>query len=441
MKRTLQPILPVATLLALALLGLWLARRDHTPEERNPPRQPADSRLTPLSPLAMQPDWSRLDPLQESVTRTEFESLLTTVFTTGGGWREHIELGPDSATILTGEPAPKDRYLLRFAKPGTAGNMARYWRKASEMPPAPENQPLAGIRIAIDPGHIGGSWARMEERRLQVGSSAPVMEGDMTLKVAQLLKPRLEKLGAEVTLVRKNAEPVTTLRPESLQEEAHSAPAIPAGGLSPRKLAEQLFYRTAEIRARADLVNERIRPDLLVCLHFNAEPWGNPDQPELTDRSHFHILLNGAYSDSELKFADQRYAMIRKLASGIHHEEAAVAGTVAEVFSGATQLPPFLYPPDAPNARPVNANSYLWARNLLANRLYDCPVLFMEPYVMNSTSDHPRMAAGDYGGTRGFNGRELPSIFREYADALTASLARHYSSARGNQNTPLGIPD
>ena len=36
----------------------------------------------------------------------------------------------------------------------------------------------------------------------------------MTLHVAKLLKPRLEALGATVSLVRENAEPVTPIRPE-----------------------------------------------------------------------------------------------------------------------------------------------------------------------------------------------------------------------------------
>jgi hypothetical protein len=55
----------------------------------------------------------------------------------------------------------------------------------------------------------------------------------------------------------------------------------------------------------------------------------------------------------------------------------------------------------------------------------------MEPYVMNSTLDYPRLQAGDYDGLREINGKMVPSIFREYADALTEGLARHYAAQRG----------
>jgi hypothetical protein len=47
--------------------------------------------------------------------------------------------------------------------------------------------------------------------------------------------------------------------------------------------SEILFYRYSEIRRRAALVNFKLNPDLLLCLHFNAEGWGNPTSPTVTD--------------------------------------------------------------------------------------------------------------------------------------------------------------
>jgi len=122
--------------------------------------------------------------------------------------------------------------------------------------------------------------------------------------------------------------------------------------------------------------------------------------------------------------------MLEKLLGRTHDEEASVGATVADVFVERTSLPPYIYPDNAPNARAVNNHPYLWARNLLANRLYDCPVIFMEPYVMNSTFDMPRMQAGDYEGLREINGIMQQSIFREYTDALVEGLAVHYARHR-----------
>ena len=99
-------------------------------------------------------------------------------------------------------------------------------------------------------------------------------------------------------------------------------------------------------------------------------------------------------------------------------------------MAATTGLPPFVYPAASPNARPVNGHPYLWSRNLLANRLYDCPVIFMEPYVMNSTIDLPRLHAGDYEGIREINGVPRQSIFREYADALAEGLRKIVKATR-----------
>ena len=78
----------------------------------------------------------------------------------------------------------------------------------------------------------------------------------------------------------------------------------------------------------------------------------------------------------------------------------------------------------------VGTNEAVWARNLLANRLYECPVIFLEPYRMNHEEVYARVQAGDYEGEREVAGKMRRSIFREYADAVVAGLRDYYSSAR-----------
>lgn len=393
---------------------------DHT-QVRPAPR-------TDLSVLAKAPDWSGLDAYQETMTEAMFVGLLDTIFTTSDQWRELIELTPDGAKIQTASDKP---YYLRFALRGHEAPSPRSWRSANEHPPAPAGFPLEGVHLAIDPGHLGGDWAKMEERWFAMEGQEPVIEGEMTLYVARLLKTRLEELGAEVSLVRNSLEPVTDRRPEELMETIRETALEPESPEGLRRLAERLFYRTAEIHARAERVNETLRPDLVLCLHFNAEGWGDPQEPTLVNRTHLHLLLNGAYTPDELALEDQRFAMIRKVLQRTYFEEKQVGATVASIFAQKTQLPPYRYSLERGNVRAIPGQTYLWARNLLANRLYDCPVIFMEPYVMNSIQDHARIQAGDYLGEREIAGIMKPSIFREYADALAEGLAQHYRRERG----------
>ena len=76
---------------------------------------------------------------------------------------------------------------------------------------------------------------------------------------------------------------------------------------------------------------------------------------------------------------------------------------------------------------PVGDDDYVYARNLAANRQFDGPVIFLEPYFMNNRDVYARIQAGDYEGVKEVNGTSYPSIFREYADAVTAGVIRYFA--------------
>jgi N-acetylmuramoyl-L-alanine amidase len=377
-----------------------------------------------LSPLAPQPKWRLLGEYQESITRAEFLRLLDGVYAPDGAAAGLIEVDEKAARIR--EIAGEDKWFtLRFAENNaTAKAPPRYWRPLSELR-AKNSTPLAGWRIAIDPGHLGGRWARMEERWFVIGDSKPVTEGDLTLQAARHLAGELRSLGAEPILIRDSDEPATSLRPEKLTKLAKAGLAQPGkepGDRAVRLESERLFYRTAEIRARADLVNDKIRPDLVVCLHLNAEPWGDPAKPTLTPNNHLHLIINGAYSADELANDDVRFDMMLKLLGRTHAPELALSEIVARAMARATGLPPFIY--NTNNARRASADGYIWARNLLANRLYHCPVIYLEPYVMNNRDVFDRVQAGDYDGEKMVAGKKRPSLTREYAGGVAEGLKK-----------------
>ncbi len=279
----------------------------------------------------------------------------------------------------------------------------------------------------------------MEERWFKIGQVAPVQEGDMTLQVAQLLAPRLQSLGAKVSLVRDKAEPLTPYRPSDLEaiarqfleragitepREDFDGPADPEKEHTVAWQREQLFYRNSEIRRRASLVNYRLQPDLVLCLHFNAEPWGDPNHPTLVKKNHLHLLVNGSYLPAELELDDERCEMLQKLLSGAYPEELALAETLARAMAKKTGLPPYHYKTE--NVTPVGTSGYVYARNLMATRLYRCPTVYLEPYVMNSRDVFVRVKAGDYDGQRSVAGKRKPSIFREYVDGVVDGLLAYF---------------
>jgi hypothetical protein len=70
----------------------------------------------------------------------------------------------------------------------------------------------------------------------------------------------------------------------------------------------------------------------------------------------------------------------------------------------------------------VGPDPYVWARNLLANRLYECPVVYIEPYVMNSQEVWERVQAGNYDGRRMIDGKMRESIYQEYSTAVAEGV-------------------
>jgi N-acetylmuramoyl-L-alanine amidase len=394
-----------------------------------------------ISPLGTSHDWDELARFQKTMTRENFVRLLASVYAPNASAEAWIKVETESASILKTKNGTAP-FTLHFAPSDMERRaLGHQWATRETLPPPKATGPLSDLRIALDPGHLGGTWAQMEERWFKVGDAPPVQEGDMTLRVAQMLAPRLQQLGAKVSLVRDKLEPTTSKRPGDFEELAKSilkkggitqpredfvGPADPEKEQSVHWNRDLLFYRNSEIRQRADIVNEKLRPDLVICLHFNAEPWGDPANPTLVDKNHFHLLVNGCYLSAELEFDDERFEMLQKLLSRAYLEEITVAEKLAESFARKTQLPVYEYTKE--NALKIGMSGYVYARNLLATRLYKCPTVYLEPYVMNSREVFARVQAGDYDGTRNIEGKERPSIFREYADAVVEGLVDYYKT-------------
>ena len=422
----------------LPLLLLAAAPAAHALEEELPKDLNSN-----LSTLGRVPDWSELEKFQATITHDEFVRLLDMVYCTRGYDPALIKIEEESARILT-KSGTQDFFVLRFAKSEADRlPLPRWWTEPGGRNGSTERKPLNGFHIALDPGHLGGSWAKMEERWFKIGDEEPVREGDMTLRVAQLIRPRLESLGARVSLLREKSEPLTPYRPSDFEETARKileqagiahpredfdGPADPEKEQTVAWQRELLFYRNSEIRRRASMVNYRLHPDLVLCLHFNAEPWGDPAKPTLVDNNHLHLLVNGAYLPNELELDDERFEMLQKLLSGTFPEELELAEAIADTMAKATGLPAYHYKTE--NVTPVGASGYVFARNLMATRLYRCPTIYLEPYVMNSREVYNRIKAGEYGGRKRVAGGKRPNIYREYAENVVAGVLAYFECSR-----------
>ena len=156
----------------------------------------------------------------------------------------------------------------------------------------------------------------------------------------------------------------------------------------------------------------------------NAEPWGDPNHPTLAGKNHLHLLVNGSYLPNELELDDERFEMLQKLLSRSFPEELGLAESMAETMAKETGLPPYRYKTE--NVTAIGATGYVYARNLMATRLYRCPTVYLEPYVMNSEEVFARVQAGDYEGLKPVAGKKRPSIFREYVEGVVKGIVAYF---------------
>src|SRR2546428_10223497 len=121
----------------------------------------ADLSADNISVLGSKPRWSVLEHYQETITHDEFVHLINHVYCTHGFAPDLVEINEKTARVLMNREAKKF-FTLRFAENAAARqSVPRLWRPAESLPPVRPEKPLFGLKIGLDPDHLGGKWAKM----------------------------------------------------------------------------------------------------------------------------------------------------------------------------------------------------------------------------------------------------------------------------------------
>jgi len=406
-----------------------------------------------LSPLAELPDWGVLDRYQRTIEKKEFIARLTR-FSPDGFFLKACDISDEQLVVFRSASKTERLWQLEFgtlpSHERTLNTKSSTEKKGVSSGSVASSAPLSGLVVCLDPGHLGGEWARLEERHFQVGQDAPVQEWDLNLKTCLLIEKGLQALGARVVWSKTDTQPVTWLRPVDLRGEVLHAifnerffarhlfsaqeDGVDDGDLfwgKIEKRSQLLFYRVAEIRARAQKINTVLKPDITLCVHFNAGPWGDPMNPRLIEKNRLVLFAHGAYMENELAYEDMKFDLLRKLLEGSGDNEEGLALSIAQHYEKIWPWMPEDYK-DWASVIPHKSNPYVFFRNLIANRLIDGPVVFCEGPYMNAREIYPRLQAGDYDGEQIIHGRIARSIFREFADAVVGGVRDYYGHGKSS---------
>ncbi|MCX6935313.1 MAG: N-acetylmuramoyl-L-alanine amidase [Verrucomicrobia bacterium] len=391
-----------------------------------------------FSPVSEAPEWRLLDGYQGTITRGQFEERLHRIFDPSGALQKYLQWGEDGVEIFRDPARTQSLFQLRFARPESAPSSS-----SVSFSLADPQKPLLGQVICLDPGHIGGDWADIEERTFRIGRDRPVVEGELNLQTCRLLAERLTAAGAKVVWTHEGFQPTTEVRPADLYPEAiqyllqdplsRRMPRYSVNGLI-RWNAELLFYRSAEIQARARRVNEELRPDFTLCLHYNAAPWGPTRRASLRSINRLVLFAHGSYTANELAYDDQKFHLLRKLLENSSPDELEISAAIARQFQEKWGF----RAEDCAGSGYAHASGvspYVWHRNLIANRLFRGPVIFVEGPYMNDRTMYGWIQAGQYEGTRRIGGRERQNIFQEYADRVADGILERFRNLKGHSPT------
>lgn len=327
----------------------------------------------------------------------------------------------------------------QYSEPGPSRSNAFH-------PPA---QPLAGMRIVIDPGHVANDTAmgHLEQKYIFLNvpespntplDSIPVAfaEGQLTWQTATLLAVRLRNLGAEVMLTR-NAPGMTAFGKTFQQwlkddyartldsmlkadPENQNLKDLKSGKMKEDRSRFRFVFKDAELRKRAEIINEFI-PDLTVVIHYNVDetnaPWNKP-----TTKNFNMLFVPGAFQEGELDDAEKRYDFLRLLLLDDIENSLEVSSRVATHFQDKLQVP-LANPSDAgylsTSCRKTKKQG-VYARNLSMTRLVHGTIVYGETLYQDNAAE--ALALSNMTITDRISGQITSKRVMQVADAYLAGI-------------------
>lgn len=315
----------------------------------------------------------------------------------------------------------------------------------------PPLQPLAGMRIAIDPGHIANDTAtgRLEQKFISMnvpsaanipGDSVTVAfaEGQLTWQTAVLLAARLRNLGAEVMLTRngpdqtafgktfaqwKKDDYVRTLD-SMLQADPQNQNLkdLKSGRMKEDRSRFRFVFRDAELRKRAEIINA-YQPDLTVVIHYNVDetnaPWSKP-----TPKNFNMLFVPGAFQADELDDSEKRYDFLRLLLLDDIENSVEACGEVSTQFAVKLKVP-MAGPSDAGYLSTSCRNTTrkgVYARNLSMTRLVHGTIVYGETLYQDNFAE--ALALGNMTITDRVSGQVTSKRVMQVADAYSAGISQ-----------------
>jgi N-acetylmuramoyl-L-alanine amidase len=309
----------------------------------------------------------------------------------------------------------------KYAAPSDSGMLIQRLRQiGSQVRQGLFETPLRGLRVVIDPGHMGNEeWDHKTGKFVAVGGKT-VSEGEIALSTALLLAGELEDLGAEVTLTRTKGGPVARTTPESFDPSPHLNQyfynsldswmsgyfQLPANRFLSAVLEApetrrafdpaqrtQFFISGEDLEARARIVDEA-RADLVIDVHFDAS---KSNELQSSSRSIEAFVPGGVRLGETGSRVVRSHHLKHLLEVRRWRESVNLASSMIESMAESLDLPLLTRPEFLTS---VKVKDGVYARNLYINRRnLGALMVYLECLHYDHVREFPGLAYKDRTGT------------------------------------------
>ncbi len=314
------------------------------------------------------------------------------------------------------------------------------YEEEKKLPEYKRGKLLAGIRIAIDPGHFSSNIveAKIEGKYLyfphlasKMTDSVKLVEGQLTFLTAKLLKNMLEEEGATVLLSRPEqnstafnisyAEWFANKRMKVLDSLAQIKEITNEQKLSYKKMPKDLlfwkFFRDYELVERANKINN-FKPHLSVIIHYNVDeknaPWKGPSQNNLT-----MAFIPGAFIADDIKKQQNKVHFVRLLLTKQTEESQNMGMHAVKAFVKNLKIPAAkITDTEYLITRGMSITDGVFSRNLILTRYINSPLIYGESLFQDNFNESIWLNSSDFG----IYGLSLPKriyiVSKSYYDAV-----------------------
>lgn len=338
-------------------------------------------------------DFSDFDLYQKKLERSSVQRRIDTFLKKEDALDLYYDLGENSLILYSGPKGQKERsieYTLHFR------DQMVEWPEKSE-----KREGLAGVKIAIDPGHYGGLYAQLEERYIDIadpnkeGGKIQFDEGTLSFLTASYLKELLEKEGALVLLTREGIGKGAAKDDffDWLKKNPHHWTGTPLPKIF------RSYFNPLDLRARAEKINQ-FQPDLTIIIHFNSHQ-------EMADlpSNHFTTMVNfnlvfvpGAFCKKELSDQDSRYEFLRLICSQDLEDSLQLSRHLLSRFTKRLNVAVVQDSDEISylNRVCIKLEEGIYARNLALTRLVHGPICYGETLIQNNLEECQSLTKKDF---------------------------------------------